>query len=146
MGKYEATAQIDASAEEIWRLVSDGNQLTTWLKPVRGVDSVDPPGPLAKGSQVEATVGNLGGAKLKFKEAERDRTLYWSAGPFMLHMTHMPMSVRLELEPQGEKTQATLTFKTNPMVAPMMKMLVGLNFAEEAPATVSKLKQAVEAA
>ena len=120
--------------------------MTSWLTPVRGVDTVEPAGPLAKGSRVEATVGNLGGAKLKFKEVETARTLYWSAGPFMLHMMHMPMTVRLELKPRGENTEATITFKTNPMVAPMMKMMVGLNFAEEAPATARKLKQVVEAA
>ena len=145
MGKFEATTQIAASPEKVWELVSDGNRLGSWLTPVRGVDTVEPAGPLAKGSEVEATVGNLGGAKLKFKEAETARTLYWSAGPFMLHMMHMPMTVRLELEPRGENTQATITYKTNPMVAPMMKMMVGLNFAEEAPATANKLKQAVEA-
>ena len=64
----------------------------------------------------------------------------------MLHMMRMPMTVRLELEPSGENTQATITFKTNPMVAPLMGMMVGLNWAEEAPATAAKLKQAVEAA
>lgn len=146
MGKFEATTQIAASPDRVWELVSDGNRLGSWLTPVQGVDSVDPAGPLAKGSQVEATVGKLGGAKLKFKDVERGRTLYWSAGPFMLHMMHMPMTVRLELEPRGENTQATITYKTNPMVAPMMKMMVGLDWTEEAPATVAKLKQAVESA
>lgn len=146
MGKFEATTQIAASPDKVWELVTDANRLTSWLSPVLGVDSVEPAGPLAKGSQVEATIGKLGGAKLKFKESERARTLYWSAGPFMLHMMRMPMTVRLELEPRGENTQATVTFKTNPMVAPLMKMMVGLNWAEEAPATVAKLKQAVESA
>jgi hypothetical protein len=95
---------------------------------------------------VEATVDNLGGAKLKFKDAERGRTLFWSASPAMLHMMHMPMSVRLELAPRGEHTQATIIFKTNPMAAPIMKMIVGLNFGDEAPTTAAKLKQAAEAA
>ena len=146
MGKFEATTQIAACPETVWALVSDGDRLTSWLTPVRGVDTVEPAGPLAKGSRVEPTVGNLGGAKLKFKEAEMARTLYRSAGPFMLHMLHMPMTVRLDLKPRGENTEARITFKTNPMVAPMMKMMVGLNFAEEASASAEKLKQTVEAA
>ena len=69
MGKYESTVQINASTDTVWGVVSNGERLGDWLSPIRGVDSVEPSGPLAEGSKVTATIGNLGGASLKFKEA-----------------------------------------------------------------------------
>ena len=145
MGKYVSTVQINASTDKVWDLVSDGDRLGEWVSPIRGVDTVEPQGPLAAGSKVTATIGKLGGASLKFKEAERGHKLRWTAGPFMAYMMMMPMTVQLDLEPRPDHTSATITFKTNPMIAPLMKMMTGLNFAEEAPATAQKLKQAAEA-
>ena len=145
MGKYESTVQINASTDKVWGVVSNGDRLGDWLSPIRGVDSVEPAGPLAAGSKVTATIGNLGGASLKFKEAEAGRTLRWTAGPMMAYMMMMPMKAELNLEARGEQTAATITITSNPMIAPIMKMMTGLNFADEAVATGIKLKQASEA-
>lgn len=144
MPKHSATVQINASPDKVWDVISDGKRLTDWLTPIRGVDTVEPQGPLAAGTQVEATIGNLGGAKLKFKEAEKGRRLRWTAGPFMAYMMMMPMKIQVDLEPRGDNTSATITFKTAMMIAPLMKMMTGLNFGDEAQATVQKLKQVVE--
>ena len=132
MGKYESTVQINASTDKVWDLVSNGDRLGDWLSPIRGVDSIEPTGPLAAGTNVTATIGNMGGASLKFKQAEAGRKLRWTAGPFMAHMMMMPMKAELNLEARGEQTAATITIKTNPMIAPIMKMMTGLNFADEA--------------
>ncbi len=145
MPKHTATVEINASPDKVWAIVSDGARLTEWLTPVRGVDSVDPQGPLKVGSQIEATLGKAGGAQLRIKEAQQGRRLRWAAGPAMAHMMRMPMHVELDLEPRGESTAATITFKANPMIAPLMKMMSGLNLGAEAPNTVQKLKQVVEA-
>ena len=145
MGKYESTVQINASTDKVWGLVSNGERMGDWLSPIRGVDSVEPAGPLAAGSKMTATIGNLGGASLKFKEAEAGRKLRWTAGPFMAYMMMMPMKVELNLEARGDQTTATITFNTNPMISPIMKMMTGLNFGDEAVATGKKLKQASEA-
>ena len=110
------------------------------------MDAVQPDGPLAAGSTVEVTIGKVGGAKMKIKEAESGRLLRWNAGPFLAHMMGMPMKVQLDLAPRGEGTDATITFKINPMIAPMMKMMTGLNLGEGAPRTVQRLKQASESA
>lgn len=144
MPKHSATVQINASPDKVWEVISDGKRLPDWLTPIRGVDTVEPQGPLAAGTQVEATIGNLGGAKLKFKEAEKGRKLRWTAGPFMAYMMMMPMKIQVDLEPRGDNTSVTITFKTAMMIAPLMKMMTGLNFGEEAPNTVQKLKQVVE--
>jgi carbon monoxide dehydrogenase subunit G len=144
MGKYESTVQINASTDKVWELVTNGERIGDWLSPIRGVDSVEPSGPLAAGSRMTATIGNLGGASLKFKEAEKGRTLRWTAGPFMAYMMMMPMKVELDLEARGDQTAATITFKTNPMIAPLMKMMTGLNFGDEAVSTGQKLKAASE--
>ena len=61
-------------------------------------------------------------------------------------MMRMPMKAELDLQPRGETTTATITFKSNPMIAPLMKMMTGLNFKEEAQNTVQKLKATVESA
>ena len=145
MGKFESTVQINAPTDKVWGLVSNGERMGDWLSPIRGVDSVEPAGPLAAGSKMTATIGNLGGASLKFKEAEAGRKLRWTAGPFMAYMMMMPMKVELNLEARGDQTTATITFKTNPMISPIMKMMTGLNFGDEAIATGKKLKQASEA-
>ena len=145
MPKHTATVEINASPDKVWAIVSDGERLTEWLTPVRGVDSVDPEGPLAIGSEIEATLGKAGGAKIKIKEAQQGRRLRWAAGPAMGHMMRMPMHVELDLEPRGESTAATVTFKTSVMVAPLIKMMSGLDFNVEAPNTVERLKQVVEA-
>ena len=147
MGKYESTVQINASTDAgvgVWcRTVT---VLGDWLSPIRGVDTVEPTRPTGRaGSTVTATIGNLGGASLKFKEAEAGRTLRWTAGPMMAYMMMMPMKVELNLEARGDQTAATITFKTNPMISPIMKMMTGLNFGDEAVATGKKLKQASEA-
>ncbi len=144
MPKHTASAEIAATPDQVWAVVSDGNRLSEWLTPVKGVDSVQPGGPLAKGSTLEATLGNVGGAKLKIKDAEAGRLLKWSAGPFLAHMMRMPMIVELNLEGRGESTTASITFKSSMMMAPMMGMMTGLKFADEAPATVQALKAAVE--
>ena len=144
MSKHTASAEIAATSDQVWAVVSDGNRLSEWLTPVKGVDSVEPDGPLAKGSQLEATLGNVGGAKLKIKEADAGQRLKWSAGPAMAHMMRMPMIVELNLEAQGESTTASITFKSSMMMAPLIGMMTGLKFADEAPATVQALKAAVE--
>jgi len=108
------------------------------------VDSIEPAGALAKGSKLEASIGNIGGAKLNIKEAEAGKRLKWSAGPFIAHMMRMPMIVELTLEARGESTTATISYGSNPMMAPIMGMMTGLKFADEAPKTVQALKAAVE--
>ncbi len=144
MAKYTASTRIDASPEQVWEVVADSSRLAEWLSPVKGVDTVTPEGTLSKGTKVEATLGNVGGAKINIKEADAARKLKWSAGPFLAHMMRMPMQVELNLEGRGEGTTARIVFKTNPMIAPIMGMMTGLNFVEEAPATVRDLKAAVE--
>ncbi len=109
MGKYESTVQINASTDKVWELVTNGERIGDWLSPIRGVDSVEPSGPLAAGSKMTATIGNLGGASLKFKEAEKGRTLRWTAGPFMAYMMMMPMKVELNLEARLRLDQSTRT-------------------------------------
>ncbi len=143
MSKHTASTEIAATRDQVWALVSDGNRLSEWLTPVKGVDSVEPDGPLAKGSTLEATLGNVGGAKIKIKEAD-GRTLKWSAGPALAHMMRMPMIVELNLDSRGDSTTARITYKSSMMMAPLMGMMTGLNFADEAPATVQALKAAVE--
>ena len=39
----------------------------------------------------------------------------------MAHMMRMPMKAELDLQPRGETTTATITFKSNPMIAPLMR-------------------------
>ena len=70
MPKHTASTQIAATPQQVWAVVSDGDRLSEWLTPVKGVDSVEPAGPLAKGSTLEATLGNVGGAKLKMQLTE----------------------------------------------------------------------------
>lgn len=144
MPKHSADTQINATPEQIWQIVTNGERLTDWLSPIRNVEKVEPQGPLAKGTTLAVTIGNVGGAKIKIKEAEQARKLRWTAGPFMAHMMRMPMRVELNLEPRSGGTRATITFKTNPMIAPLMRMMTGLNFGQEAPATAQRLKQAAE--
>ena len=144
MAKHMASTTIAASPEKVWEVVSDSSQLAEWLSPLQGVDKVEPAGALAMGTKVEGTLGNIGGAKLSFKQAEPGQLLAWSAGPFMAHMMRMPMHVELALEGRGDSTTAPITFKSNPMIAPLMGMMTGLKFADEAPATMEALKAAVE--
>ena len=122
MGKHTASVQINASADKVWGIVSDGSRLPQWLSPVGSVEKIEPDGPLAEGSQLEVAIGNLGGAKIKIKDAQASRSLRWTAGPFLAYMMMMPM------------------------IAPLMRMMTGLKFADEAPATVQKLKQVAESA
>ncbi len=144
MGKHVASTQISATPDEVWAVVSDGNQLANWLSPVGGVDTVEPSGALAKGTKIEASIGNVGGARLNIKEADAGKRLKWSAGPFIAHMMRMPMIVELTLEARGESTTATISYGSNPMMAPLMGMMTGLKFADEAPKTVQALKAAVK--
>ena len=146
MGKHTDQIDIQAPADKVWGVITNGERLSDWLSPVSNVEGIEPAGPLAAGSKLEVTIGKIGGAKLNIKEAQRGRTLRWNAGPAMAHMMRMPMKIELDLQPRGETTTATITFKTNPMIAPLMKMMTGLNFKEEAPNTVQKLKAAVESA
>ena len=144
MVRHTARTRIDASPEQVWEVVADSSRLAEWLSPVKGVDGVTPEGPLTKGTKVEATLGNVGGATLKIKKADHGQRLKWSAGPFLAHMMRMPMQVELNLEGRGERTMPRIVFKTNPMIAPIMGRMTGLEFAEEAFATVRDLKAAVE--
>ncbi len=144
MATHTASTRIEASPAQVWEVISDSSRLPEWLSPVKGVDAVTPEGALTKGTKVEATLGNVGGAKINIKEADAAHRLKWSAGPFLAHMMRMPMQVELNLEGRGESTTATIVFRTNPMIAPIMRMMTGLEFAEEAPATVRDLKAAVE--
>ena len=70
MAKHMASTTIAASPEKVWEVVSDSSRLAEWLSPLQGVDKVEPAGPLAMGTKVEGTLGNIGGAKLSFKQAE----------------------------------------------------------------------------
>lgn len=144
MPTHKASTQINASPELVWEVVTNGRRMAEWLSPVRAVSEVSPPGPLQPGSKLEATIGNVGGAKINIKDARKGRRLYWSAGPQMAHMLGMPMHAEIELAGDEKQTQATITFKSNMMMGPLMRMMTGLDFGEEAPQTVSKLKQAVE--
>ena len=80
MGKHTAQIDIQAPADKVWGVVTDGNRLPDWLNPVGNVERIEPAGPLAAGSKLEVTIGKIGGAKLNIKEAQRDRTLRWNGG------------------------------------------------------------------
>lgn len=145
MSKNTASIEIDANPEAVWGVVSDASRLTDWRSPVKQVEGLDPAGPLAAGSKLDVALGNVGGARISIKEAQRARKLRWHGGPFMAHMMRMPMKVELTLEPNGDHTNASITFKSNPMIAPLMRKMSGLDFSDEAPATVQALKRVVEA-
>lgn len=135
---------VDAQPEKIWsRLISDPNRWDHWLTPIRGYEE-RVTGEVAKGLEFHVQIGKIGGAKIKVVEAVPARRLRWNAGPAMAHMMRMPMRGTLELEPQGQRTHATLKMKTPMMMVPMMKMLSGINAKREMEDSISRIKSESE--
>ncbi len=145
MAVIEKEISVNAPCDKIWRdLVQDPNRWGEWLTPLRGIEEhVD--GAVRAGLEFHVQLGKIGGAKIKVVEATPGNLLRWNAGPPMAHMMGMAMRGRLELRQRGAATQVTLKMVTPMMMAPMMKMMSGLNSGEEVTKTMQQIKLRAEA-
>ena len=136
--KRETT--VSASPKDLWaKLIDDPNQWPEWLAPLRGLDeTVD--GKVHSGLSFSARVGKLS-AKVKVGKVLPGRELQWSGGPSMMLAMGTGMRGRLEFAKAGEGTKVNLTMVTPMMLAPMMKMMTGLNVGDEMTRTIENIKR-----
>ncbi|MCH7971586.1 MAG: SRPBCC family protein [Chloroflexi bacterium] len=136
--KRETT--VSTTPSDLWeKLISDPNTWPDWLTPLRGFDETVS-GPVRAGESYSARLGNMS-AKLKVKEVVSGKKLRWAGGPPMLLMMGSGMRGTLEFTPAGDGTKVNLTMVTPMMLAPMMKMMTGLNTGDEMTKTIGKIKE-----
>ena len=137
--KRETTVQ--ATGAEIWgSLIEDPNNWPSWLTPLRGLEE-KAESPVRAGAGFGARIGDLSG-KIKVTEATSGQKLRWKAGPGPLLAMGMGMKGTLEFHPTGNgSTHVHLTMKSPPMMAPMMKMMTGLNPKDEMTKTIGRIKE-----
>ncbi len=136
---------LNAPAEKVWStLIDDPNQWPEWLTPIRSLEEKSS-GKVRKGTQISVRLGSLGGAKVKVTEVVPNKRLRWKAGPAMMLMMGMGMKGTLDFQQQGDSTRVRLRMVTPMMMAPMMKMMTGLNAADEMEKTITKIKELGEA-
>ena len=136
--KRETT--VSAAPNDLWaKLIDDVNTWPEWLGPLRGLDeTVD--GKVRAGLSFSARVGKLS-AKVKIRKVLPGRELQWSGGPPMLLAMGTGMRGKLEFTQAGEGTKVNLTMVTPMMLAPMMKMMTGLNVGDEMTNTIANIKK-----
>lgn len=131
---------VSASPSELWaKIIEDPNVWPDWLTPVRGLDEVVS-GKVRAGLSFSARVGKLS-AKIKVRKVSRNKEIQWSGGPGMMLAMGTGMKGKLVFTPSGEGTKVNLTMVTPLMLAPMMKMMTGLNTPEEMTKTIAKIKE-----
>lgn len=131
---------VSASPSELWaKIIEDPNVWPDWLTPVRGLDEVVS-GKVRAGLSFSARVGKLS-AKIKVRKVSRNKEIQWSGGPGMMLAMGTGMKGKLVFTPSGEGTKVSLTMVTPLMLAPMMKMMTGLNTPEEMTKTIAKIKE-----
>ena len=136
--KRETT--VSTSPPDLWeRLISDPNVWPDWLTPLRGFDETIS-GPVKAGASYSARLGNMS-TKIKVKEVTNGTRLRWAGGPSMMLAMGSGMRGTLTFTPDGEGTKVNLTMVTPMMLAPMMKMMTGLNTGEEMTKTIGKIKE-----
>lgn len=135
---------VNAPPSKVWALVEDPSLWPTWFTPIRALEErVN--GPIREGLEFHFTMGRLGGAKMKVKEVVPNQRVRWNGGPPMAHMMGMTMRGTLELRPfDSGSTRVTLRMVTPMMMAPMMKMMSGLNAKEEIDKSIKELKRQAE--
>lgn len=144
MAVIEKETTVNGSCEKIWAdLIQDPNQWDQWMTPIRGIEE-HVNGPVRGGLDFHVQLGNIGGAKIKVVEATPCRLLRWNAGPAMAHMMGMPMRGTLELRQLGTGTRVIMRMVTPMMMAPMMRMMSGLNSEEEVGKTIQRIKLRAE--
>ncbi len=140
----EHRVTVNASPAKVWSVISEADNLMNWLSPIKGLDEKET-GPITVGRRMKGQLGNASGASLRFKTVEANRQLSWDAGPAMAHMMMMPMRVSITIEPAGESgSTVNARFKSAMMIAPMMKMMSGLDFSEEVVTTANSIKELAE--
>lgn len=142
MGTVRREATVNASAQTVWSLFEDPNEWPEWLTPVRDLEE-PVRGTIRQGSEFAARLGKLGG-KVRVVEAVPGRKLRWKAGPAMMLAMGMGMKGTIELKSNGSSTVVVLNHKSPSMMAPMMKMMSGLNPKEEMTKTISRIKSLSE--
>lgn len=143
MPTVTSTIEVGSNPEQVWSLISDGTRMVEWLAPVKALEG-EAPSTLVPGTQFNAVLGRLSGAKIKITEAVLNRRLAWRAGPPVAHMMGMPMSASVDLAASEGGTRVTFTIKSAMMMVPLMKMMSGLRFKEEVPKTALSIKRVLE--
>lgn len=148
MSKVTSSTKIQASPEQIWDVVSDGNRLPDWLTPISRVRSVDDDNALADGSTVKVKmVGRVPpGQRVAVKEASRGQKMSLAVGPAFAHALGIAMRADLNLEPAEGGTLATIDFACHPVTGPLQRRISGMNLVKHARSTAQHLKEAAEAA
>ena len=141
MATVKRDTTVKATGTEIWgSLIEDPNNWPSWLTPLRGLEE-KAESPVRAGTGFGARIGNLSG-KIKVTEATSGQKLRWKAGPGPLLAMGMGMKGTLEFHPTGNgSTHVHLTMKSPPMMAPMMKMMTGLNPKDEMTKTIGRIKE-----
>lgn len=135
--KRETT--VSATPDAVWtKLIEDPNTWPEWLTPVRQLEE-RASGPVRKGTEFNVLLGKLGG-KIKVTEAVRGARLRWKAGPAMMLAMGMGMQGELTLQRGDGGTRVSLRMVTPMMMAPMMKMMSGLDPSYEMTQTINRIK------
>ena len=141
MATIKRETTVETSGSEIWNsLIQDPNGWPTWLTPLRGLEE-KAAAPVRAGSRFGARIGNLSG-KIQVVEVTTGQKLRWKAGPAPLLAMGMGMKGTLEFHPTGNgSTHVHLTMKSPPMMAPVMKMMTGLNPKDEMTKTIGRIRE-----
>ncbi len=141
---HEHSVTVNAAPSKVWSVISEADNLLNWLSPIKGLEEKES-GPITTGRKIKGQLGNANGASFRFKTVEPNRQQSWNGGPAMAHMMMMPMRASVTIEPAGE-SGSTVTFrgKIPMMLAPMMKAMSGLDFAEEVVTTTNNIKELAE--
>lgn len=134
---------VDATPEKIWGLIQDPNRWSEWLTPIKALEE-KVSGTVRERLEFHIQLGNMGGVKVKVKEAVPNRLLRWNAGPPMAHMMGMTMRGTLELRRANGTTHVSLRMVTPMMMAPMMRMMSGIDPREEMEKTIRQIKRLAE--
>lgn len=137
--QYEATAEIDAPADVVWRILTDGTGYTTWAS---GVEKLD--GEIAAGNKIKLFSKVSPGRAFPVKVAMTDpgRTMTWTGGmPFGLFKGVRTFTLR-EAGPDRTHFEMREVF-TGPMLGMIAKKMPDLQPSFDQFA--SGLKSAAEA-
>ena len=141
----KVSTQINASPQQVWEIIGNGNRLNEWFSPVDAIRGAEPAPAIEAGSEFKVRmIGRVSRSRFRVHEAITDQKLRAALGPIFAHPIGIPMQAEILVEPSGDGSNVSVELSCHRITGPLQQRISGVDPDHEAPATLARLKALAE--
>ena len=115
----KVSAQINASPQQVWDIIGDGNRLNEWFSPVDAIRGAEPAPAIEAGSDFNVRmIGRVSRSRFRVHEAITDQKLRAALGPVFAHPIGIPMHAEILVQPSGDGSNVSVEFSCHRLTRP----------------------------